>query len=87
MNMGQDLAAKGMEMGLRLAERRMEMEERLGRGRDREWEQEGDRYPQNNRDAITTPETTGGPWRERGQLPIQSVFFFRGGKSAEKSVT
>ncbi|XP_062242150.1 vitronectin a [Platichthys flesus] len=79
MNMGQDSAAKGMEMGLKLAERRMEMEERLGRGRDRGWEQEGDRYQQNNRRNSDSRSERGHLERAR-TIPIQSVFFFKGDK-------
>lgn len=87
MNMGQGFAERGMEMGLRLAEKRMEMEERLGRDWDRRWDQDWDQdrrrdsHRQNNRgnyDSRLEP--------IRREQPIQTVYFFKGGKTADSSV-
>lgn len=88
MNIGQEFAERGMEMGMRLAERRMEMEERLGRDWDRRWDQDWDqhrrrdRYQQNNRgnydsrdDRVNLEDSL------QGTIPIQSVYFFRGGNT------
>ncbi|XP_071353289.1 vitronectin a [Trachinotus anak] len=85
MNMGQGFAERGMEMGLRLAERRMEMEERLGRDWDRRWDQDWDqdrrrdRNRQNNRGNYDSRDDRS-YWDRRRNLPIQSVYFFKGDK-------
>lgn len=87
MNMGQAFAERGMEMGLRLAEKRMEMEERLGRDWDRWWDQDWDqdrrrdRYRQNNRGNYDSRDD-GSYWEMQRSLPIQSVYFFKGGNAA-----
>lgn len=97
MNMGQDFAQRGMDMGLRLAEKRMEMEERLGRdwerlGRDwdRRWDQDRDqdrrwdRYNQNNRGNYDSRQDRRYWDSLQSHLPIQTVYFFKGGNSHTK---
>lgn len=89
MSMGQGFAERGMEMGLRLAEKRMEMEERLGRDWDRRWDQDWDQdrrrdgYRQNNRGNYDSRSYFEPIRREQ---PIQTVYFFKGGKTADSSV-
>lgn len=81
INMGQGFAERGMELGLRLAERRMEMEERFGRDWDRRWDQDWDQdrrrdvYNQNNRGNYDSRDDR----FFRTDMPIQNVYFFKGG--------
>lgn len=90
MNMGQNFAQRGMEMGLRLAEKRMEMEERLGRDWDRRWDQDWDqdrrwdRYNQNNRGNYDSRHDRRYWDSLQSHLPIQNVYFFKGGNSHTK---
>lgn len=87
MSLGQGLAERGMEMGLRLAERRMEME-RLGRDWDRRWDQAWDQdrrrdgYRQNNRGNYDSRRDWESVQRD---LPIQTVYFFKGGNTCISS--
>lgn len=89
MNMGQDFAQRGMEMGLRLAERRIEMEERLGRDWDRRWDRDWDqdrrrdRHRQNNRGNYDARDDRSYWDLLRRSLPIQSIYFFKGGNTAQ----
>lgn len=91
MGMGQDFAQRGMEMGLRLAEKRMEMEERLGHDWDRRWEQDWDqdrrwdRYNQNNRGNYDSRRDRWYWESLQRDLPIQTVYFFKGGNTHSSS--
>ncbi len=87
--MGQEFAERGMEMGLRMAERRMEMEERLGRNLERRWNQDWDQdrrrdgYRQNNRGNYDSRDGRSYWDTIQRALPMQSVYFFKGGNTAE----
>lgn len=83
--MGQEMAERGMEMGLRLAEKRMELEERLGRDwdrmRDQDWDQyrRRDGYQRNNRGNYDSRRDRMYWDIRREYQPIQTVYFFKGG--------
>lgn len=88
--MGSEFAERGMELGLRLAEKRMEMEERLGRDWDRRWDQDWDQdrrrdhYQGNNRGNYDRRDRWYWESLQR-ELPIQTVYFFKGGKTGVSS--
>lgn len=87
-------------MGLRLAEKRMEMEERLGRDSDRQrdrdwdrrWDQDWDqdrrrdRYGHNDRGNYDSRDHRFYGDLPQRSLPIQSVYFFKGGNAAGTDV-
>lgn len=87
MNMGREMAERGMEMGMRFAERRREMEERLRRDWDRMWDQDWDQDRRRDgyrRDSGENDDSRRDRllWTSvRGYEPIQTVYFFKGGKS------